>query len=268
MNISKEYLKENGAIIGEYIKDLIKQNQYTNKQIADILGVNENIVSRKNKNKNGAYYNMDDLNKLSKLFNCSIAKLTFQEFENIDENPIFYQKDYLYKINYLHSIGLHFQPAFFWVGNEEQFKNAKKILIPFLSPTAKKQYNSYKNETEQFNLSDENKYNMFYLLLTDNPIKEYNNLNLEDIKTTNLKNKYFTTSLNYKSDITDKNYKNMGYIEIRFMMFEENNTKSEFKTISIDDLLNIFEFIEKITKTSVKALFENSINDYKNDFNY
>ena len=277
MEISKELLKEKAEIIGNYVEDLIKSNKFTNKQIADILKCNENTISQKNHNKNGKYYNLKDLEKLAELFNCSIAKLTFTEFYNIDENNIFYEKDYLYKINYLHSIGLHFQPAFFWVGTDKQFKKAQKIIAPYLSPVAKKRYKLFKNNIEKNIYMDEIDYISINLLLTDNPLKDFNNISLNNVKTTFKDNiytlsrqflyKYFSNS--NEIDEIEKDYKKlfeMGYIEIKFILFENDKKQEYYKLFTYDDLLKIFDISEKIIKSSILALIDNPINKYDYDF--
>ncbi len=263
----KEYLKENAEQIGERVLYFIKKNNLSNKQIAEILGYNENIISRKNKNKNGAYYDYDDLKNLARVFNCSIDKLCGNDLNNrnlFEENPIILKRDYVCIINYLNTIGLYFEPGYFWRGTNKQFLQAAEKIAPFLSPKAKKFYNDNKKLIDNGDFENE-----LILLLTDNPIKDFYNKNFDDIKIKSKNNIGFVYYLNFDGRTAGDKIK-AGYIEIRFILYNNsnNNTQNEYlKTISVNDIENIFAFTDKITKTSINALLNNSVNDYQNPNN-
>ena len=71
--------------IGEKISRLRKETNYTQEQLADILGVSRQAISKWESNV--TYPETDKLIRLSKLFNCSLDYLLKESEESNRENP-------------------------------------------------------------------------------------------------------------------------------------------------------------------------------------
>ena len=259
IELNDKLFKDNAGYIGKRVLDEIKKRQYTNKQIADFLYCNENTISRKNNNKGGMYYNKDDLTQLAKLFNCSIEYFCFEELDNdiLEENKELLENNYRNTINYLNSIGIHIYPGYFWRGTNKQLLNALKTLNPYFTDKAKEFYKKNKNDLDNCNFENE-----IIIPLKDNPIKKCKySKTLEEIQIKTRYNHGFIGFLNYDKKPFNETIK-AGQIEIRFYIYNDNSNNDYTKTISVFDLCNLFQFMDKITKTSINSLLNNSIQDY------
>ena len=257
------FFQDNAKEIGQRIKNEIKKNGFNNVIIGNLLGYSHHTISRKNNNKDGKYYTSDDIRKLAKIFKCNEKQLCNYDFNKNTLDDEINKSNYKDIINYLKSIGINLIPAFFWVGDTKQFNNAHKFLLEkdCLTANAKTLYNKHKKEI------DNNKYNRWlFLWLNKNPIIEKYNVDLNDIKTKKIHDMPFSTILeksNYKMSVHD-----MGVIEMRFILFYDNEIKtiddSNFQTLGLSDVTNLFDYVDNMTKNSIFALLNTSITEHTN----
>lgn len=271
-----DYLRKNAREVSSRVLDLMKTNGMTNIEVASAFGCNKNTIGRKNNNTDGSYYKYDDLCRLAKIFRCSVDKLVYDEF--ILSRAVFEQNknDLRYNfektLKYLNSIGINFEPGYFWVGSAPAFNRVSKKLFPLLSSNSMTYYKTHKKQIEN-NTFDGT------LILSLNGTSYKNLSTLEDVKLKNI-------NLNYIDDIsafeTDNKFKNparllkvnenkqvnyddvlkYGCVQLRFFFTDDNNKTDSLETISVDDLNKLFEFMDTMTKNSIQALLKNSLSSY------
>lgn len=263
MKISVDFIKNNSKKISERVCEEMKKHGMTNKQIAKILECNENTVGRKNKNKDGSFYNRDDLNRLSVAFGCSMEKLCIEEItldnDFVEQNKRYLKRDYTCAINYLHTIGIHLEPGIFWVGSAAAFNNVYIDLLPFLTSNSIKYYKKHKKEIDNETYDD-----ILLLSLKENPVPymtDIENLKLKKIDDTISSFAPFCLDPNTPFKKAIQQSEKTGTIRLYYYVINENNP-DKLSTISVLDINKLFEYMDTITRTSVNALLNNSINSY------
>ena len=261
-----DYLKENAHIISQKVFEVMKNNHLNNKALSIELHCDENTISRKKNNKNGAYYNIDDLNILSNIFNCRVEYLacidnfrTNDEIIDIDKRKL--RKDYEKAIDYLGSIGILLQPGIFWYGTKDQFENAKDKIWPFL--TDKSQTDYKRKKRVYYDKLPESEH--FYFRLKDNPKKEMPNIEeieTKNISATNLDSAFVCEDLSNKSI-----NKFSGVICLRFSLSFENSDTAPM-TISVDEANKLFAYMDKTIRDNVKTLIDCNILKSANSKDY
>ncbi len=101
-------------IIGEKITKLRKEQNLTQEQLADILKVSRQSVSKWERNV--AYPDIEKLIRISKIFECSLDYLLKDELEQMDVNLTAAKEDAGYdKIRAAMLTYLSFPPIFGWI---------------------------------------------------------------------------------------------------------------------------------------------------------
>lgn len=280
MSITNDYLKDNSKEISLRIMAEMGNNGMKNKELADKLECAENTVWRKNQNYDGSYYNKDDLIKIAKIFNCSIYKLVYDEFvlnKNVyEQNKEELKRNYKVTLNYLNSIGIHLEPGVFWCGSVYAFKRVIEELKPFLSTNSLKYYKEHKKQIDNCTLKGN-----LILSLKENP--NDNLSNTEELKLKYIDINYFDyisafpidenkekTSATHErflqvNDNKSINYNDIvknGCLQLRFYLTDDNYQKDNLKTISVEDLNKLFNYIDTMTRNSIHALLDNNLTSY------
>ena len=271
-----DYLEKHAREVSSRVLDLMKTNKMTNKEVAFLFPCNENTIGRKNNNTDGSYYKYKDLCILAEIFHCSVNKLIYDEF--ILSRAVFVQNKNVLKYNfektlkYLNSIGINFEPGYFWVGSAPAFNRVSKKLLPLLSSNSLTYYKTHKKQIDK-NTFDGT------LILSLNGTSYKNLSRLEDVKLKNINLNCIEDISAFETDNKFKNparlikvndYKKVNYddilkygcIQLRFFFTDDNNKTGSLQTISVDDLNKLFEFIDTMTKNSINALLKNSLSSY------
>lgn len=240
---------ENRFKISARIKEEKKRHKQKDIALALALNYNKQTIYRKNNNKDNSYYNETDIKRLCDLWECREKYLkcesdikTDADLINLTRDKSKLKSDYKNALNYLKSIGLKLTPGLFWCGSYYELSTYYDDIKPFLTPDAKiyirRKYNDFEND---MNYCDHDTLYFEIASLPDN----CDILKSEEITKEN--------DVNMSSDFFGDF---MGFVELRLIINDDIS-----KTISINQLNNLFVLMDNTNKTLIDTFLNLNIHD-------